>query len=270
MSQKSVNKSKKTSLLKRIRGRGVARDAEPQKRVWWAMVALPVWVACTFVVSSFVVSFVLWFLQTTLGIELSRLGSPAVVETTGAVLIYACTIALTIGIPYALRQYKTTLKELGLDRLTTWTDIGLAPLAFIAYTILYTLLSGVISQYLPFFAPDQAQDVGFKNLTNQMGYMMAFFTLVVCAPLAEEILFRGYLYGKLRRYVPLWVAMLITSLLFAVFHGQWNVGIDVFVLSMVACGLRELTGSIWAGVLLHMIKNVIAFYLLFLAPVLAL
>jgi len=32
--------------------------------------------------------------------------------------------------------------------------------------------------------------------------------------------------------------------------------------------LREVTGSIWAGTLLHMLKNGIAFYFLFVNPTL--
>jgi membrane protease YdiL (CAAX protease family) len=43
-----------------------------------------------------------------------------------------------------------------------------------------------------------------------------------------------------------------------------NVALDVFILSIVMCGLREMTGSIWAGVVLHMMKNGLAFYLLFI------
>jgi membrane protease YdiL (CAAX protease family) len=90
--------------------------------------------------------------------------------------------------------------------------------------------------------------------------------LVVIAPFAEEILFRGYLYGKLRKSIPTWLAMVVTSALFGAIHAQWNVGVDVFVLSMVACSLREVTGGIWAGILLHMLKNGLAFYILFINP----
>jgi len=63
------------------------------------------------------------------------------------------------------------------------------------------------------------------------------------------------------------VAALVTSLVFAAVHGQWNVAIDTFALSLVLCALREVTGTIWAGILLHMFKNAIAFYVLFIYPV---
>jgi membrane protease YdiL (CAAX protease family) len=47
---------------------------------------------------------------------------------------------------------------------------------------------------------------------------------------------------------------------------QWNVAADTFALSLVLCTLRQITGNIWAGVLLHMIKNGIAYYFLFINP----
>ena len=58
--------------------------------------------------------------------------------------------------------------------------------------------------------------------------------------------------------------MLIVSILFGVLHGQWNVGVNVFALSLVLCGLREITGTIYAGMIVHILKNALAFYLLYL------
>ena len=94
---------------------------------------------------------------------------------------------------------------------------------------------------------------------------VAFIALVVIAPIAEEIVFRGWLYGKLRVNIPKWVAILITSLVFGAIHMQWNVGITVFAMSVVNCILREITGTIYAGTLVHMINNGVAFYLVYVA-----
>ena len=82
--------------------------------------------------------------------------------------------------------------------------------------------------------------------------------------IAEEFIFRGYLFGKLRNNIPLCVVIFNTSVLIGAIHGKWNVGVDTFALSIVMCSFREVTGSIWAGVLLHMLKNSVAFYFLFI------
>ncbi len=77
---------------------------------------------------------------------------------------------------------------------------------------------------------------------------------------------RGYLFGKLRRESGFWLSAVITSAVFGFVHLQWNVGVDVFALSLVLCFLREKTGAIWAGMILHMLKNSVAYVLLFLQP----
>ena len=253
MSQKLSSKFKKRALAKPL-----------ERRDWRALVVFPAWVFVAFIASQYIVSAILWLVMRS-GFDVAQLGSQAVMQTVFSAAVYACTLALTFGAPY-LFDKKVSLETLGLKRLMSWVDIGLAPLGYIAYIIALIVVLAFVTQFIPGFQADQVQDIGFKGITNQIGYMLAFATLVVVAPIAEEVLFRGYLYGKLRRHVPIWACILATSALFALVHGQWNVAVDTFVLSLFLCGLRELTGSIWAGILVHMIKNSIAFYILFLAP----
>ena len=59
------------------------------------------------------------------------------------------------------------------------------------------------------------------------------------------------------------LAIFLVSLLFGVVHLQWNVGVNVFAMSVVLCGLREITGTIYSGIVLHILKNGIAFYILY-------
>lgn len=231
------------------------------------LLGLPLWVLVAFVASQLIVVAGLWVLEW-LRIPLESAVSQSVSQTIVAALVYLLTFAIVAGVPYALWRRKTTDEDLGLTRLVTWTDIGLAPLAFIAYGLLTTVVLTIVTTSITGFPADQAQDTGFSAFGSRLDNLLAFATLVVLAPIAEEVVFRGYLYGKLKRYVPTIVAAIVTSLLFGIVHLQWNVGIDVFVLSLVLCGLRSLTGSIWAGILVHMIKNAIAYYILFISPLL--
>jgi len=183
-----------------------------------------------------------------------------------AALIYTLTVAIVIVFPWVIKKYHTTKVDIGLMRLPTWMDILLAPAGFIVYFLASMVFLYVCTLVFPWLNLNQAQETGFGGTFHNYELLLAFFTLVILAPFAEEVLFRGYLYGKLRQHVPVWGAILLTSALFGIIHGQWNVGIDVFMLSIVMCFLREITGSIWAGMLVHMIKNGIAFYLLFIFP----
>jgi membrane protease YdiL (CAAX protease family) len=192
----------------------------------------------------------------------------SIFNATAAAIIYALSIALVIGVPWLVKRRVTTKKDVGLHRLPRWMDIIWAPAGMVVYLILTTLVMSFAVQYLTFINFEQAQDTGFAQITTQFEYILAFVSLVIIAPFAEELLFRGYLFGKLRKYVPLWLAILVTSALFAAVHGQWNVALDVFVLSVVMCLLRVASGSLWPSILLHMMKNGIAYYFLFINPTL--
>ena len=180
-------------------------------------------------------------------------------------LIYIIALSLLLLAPKYLKRlapFKTSREELGLRGLPTWTDLGLAPIGFIAYFLLAAALSALFTIF-PWFNLTETQDVGFNNLFSSSDRLIAFFALVIVAPIAEEIIFRGFLYGKLRNRLNVIPAALIVSIAFGAMHGQWNVGVNVFTLSLVLCALREITGTTYSGILLHMLKNGLAFYMLY-------
>lgn len=243
-------------------------DPEPPRetsvRKWAMLVVLPAWVLGGFLVAQVIVIGTIQLLDVS-----GALGgwiSQTILNTIFSILIYAITLAIVVGLPWLIHHYKTSRKDVGLARLPSWTDIWLAPTGLVIYFIFSAILILIATHLFPAFDVDQAQGVGFDGLNQRYEYILAFLTLVIVAPVAEEILFRGYLYGKLRRHVPIWAAIIVTSILFGAIHGTWNVAIDTFALSVVLCTLREITGNIWASMLLHMAKNGIAFYLLFINP----
>jgi membrane protease YdiL (CAAX protease family) len=156
---------------------------------------------------------------------------------------------------------------LGIARRLLLGSVGKAVLAFVVYFGLTIIVAAVISA-IPGYDADQSQDVGYRDMTTVLQYVAAFVGLVVLPPVAEELLFRGYLFGQLRRKYGFVLSALVTSAMFGLVHLQWNVGIDVFTLSLVLCYLRENTGSIWAGMIVHGMKNGLAYFVLFIEPVL--
>lgn len=231
-------------------------------RKWWLVILLPAWVVASFYIAQLLVAFSIVGLQL-IGLNVQLGSSEAVENTVFAAIIYLLTIAIVVGVPYLLK--KTTSREvLGLTKLPTWTDLMLAPAGFVVYFIGSALLLYLVAWLLPSVDLNQVQDTGFNNISFQYEYVLAFVTLVIIAPIAEELLFRGYLYGQLKRVVPMWAAVVITSGLFGAIHGSWNVALDTFALGVVLCVLREISGTIYPAIFLHMLKNGIAYYLLFI------
>lgn len=227
-------------------------------------IGLPVWVFFGFMLAQSIVLLLIELLSK-VGVPLGNI-NPSLFQVIAGGVIYALSLLIVIGAPWLIKRSRTSREELGVHRLPTWMDIVWVPAGAVSYLILTAIITALAMAFLTFINYDQAQDTGFSGMNAQSEYIMAFIMLVVIAPVAEELLFRGYLFGKLRKYAPLWVSILITSLLFALVHFAWNVGLDVFALSIVLCLLRVVSGSLWPSIMLHMLKNSIAFYFLFINP----
>lgn len=248
---------------------GELKDDKPKKPsmpIWKRIgytLGLPLWVFLGFMLAQAIIVLVLRGL-TDAGVRFDSVNG-AMLNVVLSAVVYIAALAIVIGVPFLLKR-KTSLSELGVGNPPKWYEFLAAPAGMVVYYILSFILVAFAMQFLTFIDFEQVQDTGFNGITQHFDLMMAFVGLVIVAPIAEEVLFRGYLLGKLRKYAPVWLAVLITSALFAAVHFQWNVAIDTFALSLVLCFLRIFTGSLWPSIMLHMIKNGLAFYLLFINP----
>ena len=78
----------------------------------------------------------------------------------------------------------------------------------------------------------------------------------VLAPLFEEAIFRGVVYGSLRRKFRWEVSALFSAGVFSVVHGYGLVGfLTVFWSGLLWAWAYEKTGSLWPGVVAHGINN---------------
>ena len=215
----------------------------------------------------------IWLTQTILMWEpinnaIRRTTNKTLLELVLEALIYLAALFVTIFLPWILlkRKFpvaKTTRNEMGLRGWPTWTDILLSVVGYIVSTLVGGLLLMMGQAFIPGIDWGASQEVGFRSIMSSHAMVMAFVALAVVAPICEELIFRGWMYGKLRARISAVPAILLVSFLFGLVHGQWNVGVVVFCMSVANCLIRELTGTIYGGVLVHIIRNTIAFYGLF-------
>ena len=126
---------------------------------------------------------------------------------------------------------------------------GFDPVVLLWGVVLLLSLSVVIDPLLSHL-PVADQDYGRSGWT--------LLAVVVLAPVAEELLFRGMLTEMLRRHAGAVVAALLSSAIFALMHLQPAVMIEAFLAGLVLCYIYFLTRSIYACILLHVFNNAIA------------
>ena len=112
--------------------------------------------------------------------------------------------------------------------------------------------------------PEQQEMVTLLQNTDSLTVkLLAVFSACVFAPLAEEILFRGYFYAALKRFSERYFAAVVVSLLFAVVHSNTMSVVPLFVLAMSLTIAYELTGCLLVPIAMHAIFNSITVVRLF-------
>lgn len=100
--------------------------------------------------------------------------------------------------------------------------------------------------------PDNMKDVFEQMMNNPLGII----SIVVMAPLVEELLFRGAIQGHLmRKWKMPYLGIVVSSLIFGVVHGNPAQIPFAFVVGMALGWMYYLTGSLVPGILMHFINN---------------
>jgi membrane protease YdiL (CAAX protease family) len=143
-----------------------------------------------------------------------------------------------------------------------WPAIMRTGWLLIFCALLYHIVAGATLRY---FFPEFA--LWIIPPRDAMALILSFVMIVILAPLVEELLFRGWIFGSLRARFSAGVTILVTAVLFAIVHMDPT---GLYPLAVLAPGLvlsviRERTGSVKGAILAHAIYNGIGWLLLVFA-----
>ena len=94
-----------------------------------------------------------------------------------------------------------------------------------------------------------------RESDSAMQLTSAILLACVAAPLVEEFLFRGYMYGALKRATSPVFAAVVIGALFAVVHGNLPALIPLWGFSLLLCAAYEWSGCLWVPVGMHAFFN---------------
>lgn len=129
---------------------------------------------------------------------------------------------------------------------------SILPIAVLAAS--FNVITSVVISMFPW--PQGWIDSYAQNSSAIDGSIMAWVTAVLMAPILEEIVFRGLMYTRLKKGLPMLGAAIITSLAFGLAHGTIIWAIYTFIFSMVLIWVFEQFQSLTACILLHMAYNI--------------
>lgn len=148
-------------------------------------------------------------------------------------------------------------------RMSIFTSIAPRPLLFSTALVLTSIPTlNILVSWLPL---ENLLENEFDGLSHNL---IGAFTISVIAPLLEEVMFRGAIQGDMLRKVrnP-WLAIIISALIFGIFHMNPVQIVYATLLGIVLGWIYYRTGSLMSVILGHVLNNTIAtIFMLFITP----
>ena len=130
------------------------------------------------------------------------------------------------------------------------------PIVLLKWIGMFILLGAVV-EVITRSSPMFKSDFMVKVLSTSTNDVLLFLGIALMAPLFEEFLLRGLLFGSVRHIADEHVTVAVTAGVFTLMHMQYNWAIMLLILPMgVIFGYaRSRSGSIWVPVVLHILNN---------------
>ena len=179
------------------------------------------------------------------------------------------TAVLVVQLAFELPPIFVLMAMLPRISLYSWEELGLRlpPASALWYVIggfVAAIIVGdggsVIVNHLSHH-PHHMQDVAkiFENIRHTPAIIAFILYGVVVAPIAEELIFRGFLFNLGMRYGNFWVGAIFSSLLFGAAHGDIELFLPLTLVGFVLATVYYRSKNLIISMLTHASFNAIAF-----------
>ena len=160
---------------------------------------------------------------------------------------------------FVLFRRVNLLEAFGLRWRSTWWKVIYAPaVVFVMWAFMAVLDFLGYNEWLGQFIEGDGMQESVKLLretTEPLVFILMALVACVGAPLAEEVVFRGYIYTTVKRMAGLPVAVIFSGLLFGVVHMNLIALLPLTILGIILALSYEYTGSLWAPIAIHFFFN---------------
>lgn len=124
---------------------------------------------------------------------------------------------------------------------------------FVLLPIIYVVVQLFVSRDLTEDLEAPAKDL--TNNAHGLGFFFLAVLLIVGAPLVEEIFYRGMLLRSLKRYVPVWPAIVLNGLIFGLVHFDLVTLPGLAAFGMLLAWLSHRSGRLGPTIVAHAAFN---------------
>lgn len=178
-------------------------------------------------------------------------------------LVLKLVVMLVFGFWYMVREHKWHYRPNYRSVFTAKTVVSLIGIGLLGqYTI------GFIMSFVRVALPDVFQD--YERVTDTLSLsngspVITILLVVVIGPVAEEVLFRGVIYGKLRDCFTVTQAAVISAAIFGIYHKNIVQGVYAALFGIILAYIFEKTQTLWGSVFMHMVFNLSSYLILWLS-----
>lgn len=180
------------------------------------------------------------------------------------ILLYASAFMTQLSFVFLLWVLKR-------KRSWEWTVFGwktismkkIFPIVFKFYGLIWVFnIVYAIILYQNGLTPPET-DVYTKLLEQSTWYVVILNIILagILAPLVEETLFRGVIFGSLQAYFGKWTSAVLSSIIFSGLHFQLYGLVPRFILGMALVYLYDKYKSLYPSIVLHAVNNIVAILL---------
>ena len=181
----------------------------------------------------------------------TQVGVPSMPLILAQFLVTFFTIIFALSMIY-LNGRRNPVEVFGLERVTLkkWVLWVLA-VGVPATGVVIGLHHAVTTYWLtPKFGDMQSQQAVEALMLVKDPLIRVLLIIYACllAPIAEEIIFRGYIYAAVKRYTGPLFSMVVVGLLFSVVHLNIPAMIPLWAFAILLCLAYEWSGSLWVPI----------------------
>ena len=166
------------------------------------------------------------------------------------------TLLVAVVWLFAVSKYHISWRAVGLWRRPTGKGVLLA----VGVVIAGVVVQGVYLNLLEWLGVDTENATPSTFIDEEDIIVLVLLSLLalLVAPVAEELFFRGFVFGGLANRIGFWRGAALSAAVFSLAHIEPIKLFPMFILGLLFAWLYYKTGSLWSSVMAHFFNNALA------------